>query len=185
MARFSNLELFVVRNNIDINFVINHILKISSDYSHRFCCPKCGYSEQTNTDPRTNLARCFICNKNFNNIDMVIFAKNISFVESVLLLQKYLNDESAKRSTNITIQCCEYSTKNATPDQPIRRTEPRHISEFVNTYVRQDNPDTPQNPKNNGEVRRIEMQKIRAILAGRKSNMVKGKPAISKQIHKR
>ena len=37
----------------------------------RFLCPHCG-EFNTATNPRTNLTRCFRCQRNFNPIDMVI-----------------------------------------------------------------------------------------------------------------
>ena len=40
------------------------------------------------TNPKTNLARCFRCEKNFNPIDMVMVVKRFNFVEAVEFLDK-------------------------------------------------------------------------------------------------
>jgi len=42
--------------------------KISEGY-FRFLCPRCGEMRAT-VNPRTNLAHCFCCQKNLNNIDL-------------------------------------------------------------------------------------------------------------------
>jgi hypothetical protein len=52
----------------------------------RFRCPLC-YNFHTATNDKTNLARCFDCQKNFNPIDMVITVENCGFVEAVKILK--------------------------------------------------------------------------------------------------
>jgi hypothetical protein len=52
----------------------------------RFRCPLC-YKFHTATNHKTNLARCFDCNKNFNPIDMVSTVENCGFVEAVKILK--------------------------------------------------------------------------------------------------
>jgi hypothetical protein len=44
--------------------------KMSEGY-YRFLCPNCGEMQAT-VNPRNNLAHCFHCNKNLNNIDLLI-----------------------------------------------------------------------------------------------------------------
>ena len=44
--------------------------KISEGY-FRFLCPHCGEMRAT-VNPRTNLAHCFCCQKNLNNIDLLL-----------------------------------------------------------------------------------------------------------------
>ena len=46
----------------------------------------------TATNPKTNLARCFHCERNFNTIDMVIVCKGLRFVEGVKYLKTILNN---------------------------------------------------------------------------------------------
>jgi hypothetical protein len=42
----------------------------------RFLCPLCNGFD-TAVNPKTNLARCFRCEKNFNTIDLVMFLQSI------------------------------------------------------------------------------------------------------------
>ena len=89
--RFSDQQLFAIRNHIPIKTVIVDILGIASKISQgtfRFQCPQCS-EFNTAVNPRTNLARCFVCEKNFNPIDIVMVVRNISFVQTVNLLKKY------------------------------------------------------------------------------------------------
>lgn len=90
--RFSSNELFNVRNGIKIDIVIKEILFIPSKFIEgyfRFLCPLCS-EFITATNPKTNLARCFRCEKNFNPIDMVMAEKGLNFVETVKFLKQYL-----------------------------------------------------------------------------------------------
>ncbi len=87
--RFTGNELFKLRNLIPIDGLIEKNLMIPSKLSEgyfRFLCPLCN-EFQTATNPKTNLARCFLCEKNFNPIDMVMTCRQVSFVESVKYLQ--------------------------------------------------------------------------------------------------
>jgi reverse gyrase len=54
----------------------------------RFLCPLCSGFE-TATNPKTNLARCFSCERNFNTIDMMMICRKMNFVESVKYLKTY------------------------------------------------------------------------------------------------
>lgn len=87
--RFSAQELFELRNFIPIHTLIERQLMIPSKFSEgffRFLCPLCN-EFQTSTNPKTNLARCFRCERNFNTIDMVMLCRKSGFVESVKFLQ--------------------------------------------------------------------------------------------------
>ncbi len=59
-----------------------------SEGRFRFLCPLCG-EFQTATNPKTNLARCFRCEKNFNTIDMVMMCEKATFVKTVNILKAY------------------------------------------------------------------------------------------------
>lgn len=90
--RFSRQHLFDLRNHININHLISDILKLPSKYRDgylRFICPVCGES-LTATNPHTNLARCFRCQKNFNTIELVMLEQRTGFVEAVNFLTHYL-----------------------------------------------------------------------------------------------
>ena len=84
--------LHTLRNQIPINAVITDILRLDlrrGDTLLRFRCPLCG-NFHTATNPETNLARCFDCQKNFNPIDLVISVVKCSFVDAVELLKEKL-----------------------------------------------------------------------------------------------
>lgn len=54
-----------------------------------FVCPRCG-EYRSAINPRTNLARCFHCQTNFNPIDFLMVAKPCDFVQAVSLLEPWL-----------------------------------------------------------------------------------------------
>ena len=89
---FSSQELYRLRNLIPINILIEKELAIPSKISEgfsRFLCPLCN-EFQTAVNPKTNLGRCFRCEKNFNTIDMVMTWQKTGFVDSVKYLQALL-----------------------------------------------------------------------------------------------
>jgi hypothetical protein len=91
--RFSAEELRELRNLIPINTVIKELLSVPSKISEgyfRFLCPLCN-EFQTSTNPSTNLARCYHCEKNFNPIDMVMAVKASQFIDSATYLQEALS----------------------------------------------------------------------------------------------
>lgn len=83
--RYSKEILRKLRNDIPVDFVIADLLKqpnkISEGY-FRFLCPNCG-EFNTAVNPKTNLGRCFSCEKNFNPIDLVMSVKTYSFTQAV------------------------------------------------------------------------------------------------------
>ena len=68
--------------------------KMSEGY-FRFVCPRCGEMRAT-VNPRNNLAHCFHCGKNYNNIDLLI-ALDYHFSSAVALLERLLDDYQAQR----------------------------------------------------------------------------------------
>jgi hypothetical protein len=89
--RFSSEELYSLRNDIPIDRVIKNALHIPyriSEGCFRFLCPLCnGFNTAVN--PKTNLARCFHCEKNFNTIDLVMRITQLDFVNSIRFLKDY------------------------------------------------------------------------------------------------
>jgi len=88
--RFSAQELFELRNTVPVDALIENVLNIPvkhSDGVFRFLCPVCN-EFQTATNPDSNLARCFRCERNFNPIDIVMIVKGIGFVEGVNYLKQ-------------------------------------------------------------------------------------------------
>ncbi len=55
-----------------------------------FACPLCRET-QSAVNPRTNLARCFHCETNFNPIDFTMAVQHCSFVDAVHYLEAWLD----------------------------------------------------------------------------------------------
>ena len=86
-------RLWRIRNCVPIDQVLVEmqlLVKRSEGYL-RFLCPLCR-EFNTATNPSTNLARCFRCEKNFNTIDLVMLVENRSFLEAVHHLESLLDD---------------------------------------------------------------------------------------------
>lgn len=85
--------LRMLRNDIPIDEVIVDLLNLEVQKDRktiRFRCPLC-YNFHTATNHKTNLARCFDCQKNFNPIDIVITVGNCGFVDAVKILKDRFN----------------------------------------------------------------------------------------------
>ena len=67
--------------------------KMSEGY-FRFLCPRCGEMRAT-VNPRNNLAHCFCCQQNLNNIDLLI-ALDYDFRAAVTLLERWLEQYQAQ-----------------------------------------------------------------------------------------
>jgi len=95
MSRFTKDELYKLRNHIRVDLLIDKQMDIPSktiEGVFRFLCPLCR-EFQTATNPKTNLARCFRCERNFNPIDMVMIVTGMGFIDSVRYLQQLLPDD--------------------------------------------------------------------------------------------
>lgn len=104
--KFSDQQLFSMRNHIPIATVITKLLQVPAKINCgtlRFRCPLCAQFNTAIND-RTNLARCFDCQKNFNPIDMVMAIRKINFVQAVNLLKACQNNPQTK--------ICEHSNQN-------------------------------------------------------------------------
>lgn len=92
---FSSQELYKLRNSIPLDVLIKKELNIPSKISEgyfRFLCPLCN-EFQTAINTKTNLGRCFRCEKNFNTIDMVMIWQNTGFIDSVKYLKTILKQD--------------------------------------------------------------------------------------------
>src|SRR5277367_852631 len=69
--------------------------KMSEGY-FRFLCPGCGEMLAT-VNPRNNLAHCFCCRRNLNNIDLLL-TLDYDFRAAVALLERWLNDYQARQA---------------------------------------------------------------------------------------
>ena len=98
MTPISREQLRYLRNQIPINDLIEHSLRLPSKYREgflRFPCPLCG-EFNTATNSATNLARCFRCARNFNTIELVMEVNRCSFLKAVQFLMA-LDQPAARR----------------------------------------------------------------------------------------
>ena len=89
-SHYSRHELFILRNHIPVDSLIKELeipSKMIEGY-FRFCCPVC-HEFNTGVNPKTNLARCFDCRKNYNTIDLVMLVSESNFIQSVKFLQRF------------------------------------------------------------------------------------------------
>ena len=68
--------------------------KMSEGY-FRYLCPGCSEMRAT-VNPRNNLAHCFCCQKNFNNIDLLMTLDH-DFRSAVALLDRWLTEYQAQQ----------------------------------------------------------------------------------------
>ncbi len=73
--------------------------KMSEGY-FRFLCPHCGEMRAT-VNPRNNLAHCFCCSKNLNNIDLLL-TLGYDFRSAVVTLERWLNQYLAQQARKKT-----------------------------------------------------------------------------------
>jgi hypothetical protein len=66
-----------------------------SEGHFRFLCPGCGEMLAT-VNPRNNLAHCFCCKKNLNNIDLLL-TLDYAFTAAVRLLEGWLQKYEARQ----------------------------------------------------------------------------------------
>jgi predicted RNA-binding Zn-ribbon protein involved in translation (DUF1610 family) len=89
-----------IRNDLPMSVTIAFLgrdgppSKMSEGY-FRFLCPRCGEMRAT-VNPRNNLAHCFSCQKNLNNIDLLI-TLDYDFPSAVTLLERWLNQYQAQQ----------------------------------------------------------------------------------------
>jgi hypothetical protein len=100
--RYSEALLRRLRNDIPIDTVLRDHLHIPwkvSEGIFRFLCPLCS-DFHTATNPRTNLARCFRCQRNFNPIDIVMLVEGIPFRDTVVILRRMLPNDTRHPPAN-------------------------------------------------------------------------------------
>jgi hypothetical protein len=89
----TRLLLRSLRNDLPMPFTIQQMgsqapYATSADGRCRFLCPYC-HETQAVVNPKNNLAHCFHCAKNINNIDLLL-ATGHGFKDTVALLQRWL-----------------------------------------------------------------------------------------------
>jgi DNA primase len=72
----------------------------------RFQCPACGELRAT-VNPKNNLAHCFSCKKNFNNIDLMLI-QGYDFLPAVQILTGWLHQYRSD------LQASEQSSRSET-----------------------------------------------------------------------
>jgi len=90
MGSYTDDFLSKLRNQVNIDRVIDLLMLDTRQGKdrRRFRCPLCDRFH-TATNPKTNLGRCFECQKNFNPIDLVMAATAYDFIETVEFLKKH------------------------------------------------------------------------------------------------
>ena len=97
MRRIPAAHLHDLRNRISIERLIERHLHWPCKRCEgifRFLCPLC-HEFHTATNPRTNLARCFRCQRNFNPLDFVMVIQDCDFLQAVAYLEPYLLEGSS------------------------------------------------------------------------------------------
>ncbi len=100
MPAISRHQLYRIRNQIPIDHLIRNVCQWPCKQSEgyfRFLCPSCS-EMHTATNPDTNLARCFRCQKNFNPIDWVIELRQCSFLDAIAILEPLLSVNSSDKT---------------------------------------------------------------------------------------
>lgn len=105
--------LHTLRNDLPMDVTLQRLGSAAPCSKHvegrlRFVCPHCGELLAT-VNPRNNLAHCFNCGRNINNIDLLLLI-GYEFKAAVALLQQWLHayrhppahprlpDDSARRA---------------------------------------------------------------------------------------
>jgi hypothetical protein len=97
--------LRAIRNDLPMKVTILRLGRQgppSKDFAgyFRFLCPACGELRAT-VNPRVNLAHCFCCGQNFNNIDLLI-ALGYDFLAAVEVLEPWLRQHRERRTARST-----------------------------------------------------------------------------------
>ena len=102
--------LRAIRNDLPIRLTIVRLgrhgpIAKQSDGYFRFQCPRCSELRAT-VNPKNNLAHCFSCGENFNNIDLMIIQGH-DFKPAVDILRSWL--EEYRRDLDRSNSSVQYS----------------------------------------------------------------------------
>ena len=91
-----------IRNNLPLRFVIKQLDDLApfSKFIEgflRFQCPHC-HEIRATVNPKNNLAHCFCCQKNINNIDLMIVL-GYDCKQAVSILKNWLHQYKTGNST--------------------------------------------------------------------------------------
>lgn len=90
-----------IRNDLPMRYTIAALgrdgppAKMSEGY-FRFLCPYCGEMHAT-VNPRNNLAHCFACQKNLNNIDLMM-TLGYDFPTAIVILERWLQQYQSRQA---------------------------------------------------------------------------------------
>jgi hypothetical protein len=146
---FSSSQLYAMRNQINIQRLIEKNLDIPSRVikgCFRFLCPLCNGFD-TAVNPKTNLARCFSCEKNFNTIDLVMAVRqmNLQTIAQKSSIDHYPDNPRTIFDSNVGV---DDRMKSDTPPKKARRSI-CHIGKTIDSILAQQHRDTPE--KNTAE----------------------------------
>jgi len=96
-----------LRNDLPMRFTITALGRDGPpsklrDGRFAFLCPACG-EMLVAVNPRNNLAHCFGCARNFNNLDLLL-ALDFDFRSAVALLERFLNEYLSRRFKHKTTE---------------------------------------------------------------------------------
>jgi DNA primase len=142
---FSKSLLYTLRNEIDVRMLIEKTLRIPCRVTQgcfRFMCPLC-QGLNTAVNPKTNLARCFACEKNFNTIDLVMLIRQTDFVHSAKFLQSIPQKEVFRPTPDTHQLISESNTQGGcrTKHKPLSEKStngPCHISKILGDVLPSD-----------------------------------------------
>ena len=85
--------LRAIRNDLPMKLTVTRLgrhgpISKQSDGYFRFQCPHCSELRAT-VNPKTNLAHCFSCRENTNNIDLMLLCGH-DFVPAITILERWL-----------------------------------------------------------------------------------------------
>jgi DNA primase len=88
--------LRAIRNELPMKLTVTRLGRLGrhgpiskhSDGYFRFQCPHCGELRAT-VNPKNNLAHCFSCGENINNIDLMMI-QGLDFLPAVTILKGWL-----------------------------------------------------------------------------------------------
>ena len=100
LLKFDAELLRRIRNDLPLHVTIAALGRKAppskwSEGFFRFLCPGCGEMKAT-VNPRNNLAHCFCCLTNLNNIDLLM-TLGYEFRPAVLILQTWLEQYEARQ----------------------------------------------------------------------------------------
>ncbi len=97
---YSKRILISIRNDLPLHFVLKQLDELApfSKFIEgflRFQCPHCRQLRAT-VNPKNNLAHCFCCQRNINNIDLMI-ELGYDFKQAVSILEEWLHQYKTGR----------------------------------------------------------------------------------------